>query len=100
MDTDTESETNDQAKLSVIAEEGEVSNHAHGPAADPDQALSEEQTYQETMRSIRSFICWLHIPDMDTTASSSYDNPFAGPKLQPARKVLSACQLMTSSVKN
>ena len=31
---------------------------------------------------------WSHIPDMDTATSNSDDNPFAGPKLQPAGKVL------------
>ena len=31
---------------------------------------------------------WGHIPDMDTTASRSQDNPFAGPKAQPTGKVL------------
>ena len=29
---------------------------------------------------------WTHIPDMDTATSTS-DNPFAGPKTQPAGKV-------------
>ena len=31
---------------------------------------------------------WLHILDMNTSASTSDNNPFAGPKLQPAGKVL------------
>ena len=30
---------------------------------------------------------WTHIPDMDTATSTSDDNPFAGPKAQPAGKV-------------
>ena len=40
------------------------------------------------MTGIRSFIGWSHIPDMDTAASISDDNPFAGPKLQPTGKGL------------
>ena len=57
------------------------------PATNPDQTLSEEQTYRETMKGIQSFIDWSHIPDMDTTTANSDDNPFAGPKLQPSGKV-------------
>ena len=30
---------------------------------------------------------WTHIPDMDTTTSSTDDNPFARPKTQPVGKV-------------
>ena len=30
---------------------------------------------------------WNHIPEMDTTASRSEDNPFAGPKTQPTLNV-------------
>ena len=32
------------------------------------------------MQGIRSFMGWSHIPEMDSTASTSDDNPFAGPK--------------------
>ena len=60
-----------------------MSDHDLDPTADPDPSPSAEQT----MGGIRSFKGWLHIPDMDTTASTSDDNPFAGPKLQPSRKV-------------
>ena len=58
-----------------------------GTATDPDQTLSEEQTYRETMRGIWSYMGWSHVPDMDTTTSTAEDNPFAGPRLQPADKV-------------
>ena len=30
---------------------------------------------------------WGHIPEVDTTASKSEDNPFAGPKAQPTGKI-------------
>ena len=56
-------------------------------ATNPDQTLSEDQTYRETMRGIRSFMGWTHTPDMDTTTSTGDDHPFAGPKAQPASKV-------------
>ena len=53
----------------------------------PNHSPSEEQSYKETMRGIRSFMGWTHIPDMDTTTGSSEDNPFAGPKLQTPGKI-------------
>ena len=72
-------------------EEGELSDQdldvTDVTAANPDQTLSEEQNYRETMRGIRSFMGWSHIPDMDTAASTPDDNPFAGPKAQLAGKV-------------
>ena len=39
------------------------------------------------MRGIRFYKGWRHIPDMDNTTSSAEDNPFTGPKSQPAGKV-------------
>ena len=84
MDTDFDSEASDRPELSIFV--GELSGHDQDLTA-TDQTLSEEQTYPETMRGIRSFMGWAHIPDMDTAAANSDDNPFAGSKLQPARKV-------------
>ena len=54
---------------------------------DPDHSPSEEQSYREIMRGIRSFMGWTHISDMDPTSGSSEDNPFAGPKLQTPGKI-------------
>ena len=48
---------------------------------------SDEQTYRETMRGIRSSMGWMDIPDIDSSAAKSEDNPFAGPKLQQPGKV-------------
>ena len=64
-----------------------MSDELDATVTDPDQSLSEEQSYRETMRGIRSYMGWTHISDMDTTAGSSDDNPFAGPKLQTPGKV-------------
>ena len=89
VDTDTDSDMSDQPELSIFVEEGELSDQDPDvTVTDPDQTLSEEQTYRETMRGIRSFMGWTHIPNMDTATSTSDDNPFEGPKLQPAHKVL------------
>ena len=79
--TDSDSENSDRPELSIFVEEGKLSDHDQDPATtDPDQTLS-EQTYRETMRGIQSFMGWFYIPDLETTASNSDDNPFAGPKL-------------------
>ena len=39
------------------------------------------------MRGIWSFMGWTDIPDIDITAGSSDDNPFAGPRLHTPGKV-------------
>ena len=54
---------------------------------DPDQSLSEEQSYRKAMRGIRSYMGWTHIPDIGSNAGTLDDNPFAGPKLQTPGKV-------------
>ena len=64
----------------LYTEEGELSEDQDQTVADPDQPVSEEQTYRDTMLGIRSFMGWSHIPEMDSAASTSDDNPFAGPK--------------------
>ena len=51
------------------------------------QSLSEEQSYRETMRGIRSYVDWNYISDIDSGATTSEDNPFAGPKLYTPGKV-------------
>ena len=38
------------------------------------------------MRGIRSYMGWHHIPDTDSGATTSEDNPFAGPKLHTPGK--------------
>ena len=40
------------------------------------------------MQGIRSFMGWSHIPDIDSAATISQDNPFAGPKTVASGKVL------------
>ena len=39
------------------------------------------------MRGIRSYMDWTHIPDIDSSAATSGDNPFAVSKLQTPGKV-------------
>ena len=54
---------------------------------EPDQALSAEHTYQETIRGIRSYMGWSSIPDMDSSKTASDDNPFSGAKVPVPIKV-------------
>ena len=74
------SSMSDNPPLDLYTEEGELSEDPNQPVPDPDQPVSEEQNYRDTMQGIRSFMGWSHIPELDNTASTSDDNPFAGPK--------------------
>ena len=87
MDTDSDSNFSDQPPVDIFVEEGELSDQDPDATTDPDQTLSEDQTYRETLRGIRSYMGWTHIPDVESTAATGDDNPFAGPKSQPAGKV-------------
>ena len=86
-DSDSESFSSDRPPVDLYPEEGELSDEHKVSLGDHDQSLSEEQSYRETMRGIRSYMGWTHVPDIDTGAKTSDDNPFAGPKLQTAGKV-------------
>ena len=49
---------------------------------------SEEQTYRETMKGIRSYMGWSDIPDLGSANTALDDNPFSGPKTVTPGKVL------------
>ena len=66
-----------------LLREGELSGNQD---MDLDHTVSEEQTYRETMRGIRSYMGWSHVPDIDSSNPSD-DNPFAGPKAPAPSKV-------------
>ena len=86
MDTDIGSDS--LPDISDKCEEGELSDLDQDVSlTDAYQAMSEEQDYRETMRGIRSYMGWSHIPDVDSALASSEDNPFAAPKQQPAGKI-------------
>ena len=68
--------------MDIFVEEGELSDELDATVTDPEQSLSKEQSYRETMRGI-----WFYIPDMESAAGSSDDNPSAGPRLQTPGKV-------------
>ena len=79
-------------RASSLADEGEVSDmESTGPdreeLLDVDQELTAEETYQETLRGVRSFMAWNDIPEFDSSSSSQDDNPFIGSKSSHTSKV-------------
>ena len=57
------------------------------PETTTDQDLSEDANYRETIRGVRSFMGWHHIPNYDNSAASMDDNPFAGSRVKRTGKV-------------
>ena len=83
MDTDIASDSDALPDIADKCEEGELSDLDQDISlTDADQALSEEQNYRETMRGIRSYMGWLHVPDVDSALANSEDNLFVAPKQQ------------------
>ena len=89
MDLDTDPDAEPVYwRTSGFAEEGEFSDPDPDlTTADTDQAVSEEQTYLETVRGIRSFMSWTRITEMDNSSSSADDNLFQAPKQQPLGQI-------------
>ena len=83
LDSATDSDLSDHPPIELFAEEAELSDTQEG---EPDQNISEDQTYRETMREIRSYMGWSHVPDIDSSNPSD-DNPFAGPKAPAPSKI-------------
>ena len=75
-------------------EEGELSDPEQEPE-DPqdsdsgkkDKIISEDQNYRETVRGVRAFMGWTHIPDLEYSPTSRTDNPWTGHRSQPVGKV-------------
>ena len=86
MDSDAESTGNlsDVPPLEIFVDEGELSDDQE--LTEQDTPTSEEQTYRETMRGIRAFMGWSHVPEIDSSNPSD-DNPFAGPKAPAPSKI-------------
>ena len=99
MDTDSDSDLSDQPLVDIFVEKDELSDQDPDMATDPDHTLSEDQTYRETLRGIRSYMGWTHIPDMDSATSTGDDNPFAGPNPSQLVNCLFVCPLMSGSAK-
>ena len=80
--------------LSVLAshvapeptEEGELSeleDQMKVDTGDSDRAISEDQNYRETVRGVRAFMGWTHIPDLEYSPAARTDNPWVGHRVQP-----------------
>ena len=64
-----------------------IHNQGELPESSTDQDLSEDANYRETIRGVRSFMNWHHIPDYNNSAASLDDNPFAGSRVKTTGKV-------------
>ena len=64
-----------------------IHNQSDLPETTTNQDLSEDANYRETIRGVRSFMGWHHIPDYNNSAASMDDNPFAGSRVKRTGKV-------------
>ena len=80
-ESENEAEMDGEPASTSVNVQGEL------PEDSTDQDLSEDAIYRETVRRVRSFMGWHQIPDYDNTASSLDENPFAGSRVKPTRKV-------------
>ena len=84
-ESDSDSVVSDRPPVDIFVEEGELSDELDATITNPDQSLSEEQSYRETMRGIRDGLIFrimilLPVPQMTT------------PLLDPSCKPQAKCQ--------
>ena len=88
LHADSDLEANPTSPVHLLEEEGKLSEQATSiPELASDQRTSEEQSYRETVRGLRSFKGWHQVPEFLSSASWQDDNPFAGPRSQSTGKV-------------
>ena len=71
-------------------EEGELSELEDQPEQDNTDsgcAISEDQNYHETVRGVRAFMGWSHIPHLQYTPATRVGNLWIGHRAQPVGKV-------------
>ena len=71
-------------------EEGELLELEDQPDTndtETDRAMSEDQNYCETVRGVRVFMGWSHIPDLEYSPTTCADNPWVGHRSQSIGKV-------------
>ena len=74
----------------LLEGEGEVSDQEAGvPTQEPDQQLSEEQNYRETVSCVRSYMSWKQVLEFESVSSSAEDNPSVCPRSQQTSKISS-----------
>ena len=75
--TEVAGESESEAELDgEPASPASIHDQSDLPETTTDQDLSEDANYRETIRGVRSFMGWHHIPDYDNSAASMDDNPF------------------------
>ena len=79
--TDHAPETYEEGELSEIEDQPELDT------GDSDRAISDNQNYRETVRGVRAFMGWNHIPDLEYSPASRTDNPWVGHRSQSVGKV-------------
>ena len=87
LSSDASSNLSNRPPLDLYTEEGGLSEDPDQTVGNQDQPVFEEQNYRETMQGIRSYMGWSHIPEVDNTAATSDNNPFARPKTVTPGKV-------------
>ena len=70
-----------------VSDQEDVTDQPDQESPDLDKTLSKDQNYRETVRGVRAFMGWSHIPDLEYTPSSRSDNPWIGHRAQPVGKV-------------
>ena len=59
----------------------------HDKEVDMDKTVTEDQSCQETVKTVRAYTGWNYIPDLEYTVSSCSDNPWTGNRSQPVGKI-------------
>ena len=76
-----QSEQTEEGELSELEDQLDTDN------TETDCAMSEDQNYWETVRGVRAFMGWSHIPDLEYSPTTLADNPWVGHRSQPIGKV-------------
>ena len=59
----------------------------HDKDVDMDKTVTEDQSYRETVKTVRAYMGWNYIPDLEYTVSSRADNPWTDNRSQPVVKI-------------
>ena len=59
----------------------------HNKDLDMDKTVTEDQSYRETVKTVRAYMRWNYISDLKYTVSSHSDNPWTGNQSQPVGKI-------------
>ena len=100
LELEAGSESSDRPPIELYVEEGELSDDQDVTVMDQDQSLSEEPTYREAKRGIRSYMGWSHIPDMDTSPTCWTTTLLLAQRLKFLVRCRSRCQVVIGYVES